>query len=68
MEPDILLTQLVTDVAAAHRLAVSRATFHRLVKAGKIPRGIKFGEKQQSARRWRLADILAFVESRAAAC
>ena len=55
--------QLVTAADAAARLAVSRATFYRLVKRGEIGPGIKFGLSFQSARRWPAEEIEAFGKS-----
>ena len=57
-----LETQLLIDAReASRRLAISRATFYRLVKAGRISQGLKFGDAIQASRRWRLDDILAFM-------
>lgn len=57
------LLQLIDAREASRRLSVSRATFYRLVKAGKIDVGIKLGKSQQSARRWRLQDLSDFMAS-----
>ena len=60
MEPlqNSIQDQLIAASTASKLLAISKATFYRYVSAGLIPRGIKFGQKMQSASRWRLSDIL----------
>jgi len=46
------------------RLGVSRPTFFRLKREGKIPQGIRVGDR---AIRWERATVEEFIRSRAAA-
>jgi predicted DNA-binding transcriptional regulator AlpA len=49
---------LIPDTAAAALAGVSRATWHRLRAAGKLPPSIRLGR----AVRWRRADVLLWIE------
>jgi predicted DNA-binding transcriptional regulator AlpA len=49
---------LISDTAAAALAGVSRAHWHRLRAAGKLPPPIRLGR----AVRWRKADVLLWIE------
>ena len=50
---------LIPDTAAAALAGVSRAHWHRLRAAGKIPAPVKLGRKVL----WRRAEIIAWIEA-----
>ena len=50
---------LISDVQAAALAGVSRASWHRLRAAGKIPTPIKLGR----AVRWRRAEVVAWIDA-----
>ncbi len=49
---------LVSDVEAAAMASVSRASWHRLRAAGKVPPSVRLGR----VVRWRRADVVLWVE------
>lgn len=55
---------IVTKPGRPGVLPVSSATWWRWVKAGKAPKPVKLGEKVTA---WRVGDLRAWMQSRAAA-
>lgn len=56
------MTEWCSASEALALLTVSRSTFQRLVKAGELPQGARFGAKL--CRRWRRKDLEAFIRRR----
>lgn len=54
---------LVDDRTAAQMLDMGRSTFRAHVRCGRLPQPMRIG----GLTRWRVADLLAFVNSREAA-
>jgi predicted DNA-binding transcriptional regulator AlpA len=50
---------LIGDTASAALAAVSRATWHRLRAAGKLPPSVRLGRKVL----WRRAEVVAWIEA-----
>jgi excisionase family DNA binding protein len=50
---------LIPDTEAAHLAGVSRAHWHRLRAAGKLPPAVRLGRKVL----WRRTEIIAWVEA-----
>jgi excisionase family DNA binding protein len=50
---------LLTDREAAALCGLGRSTWHSLQAAGKVPPGLKIGR----SRRWRRAELLAWIEA-----
>ncbi len=59
MSIDTLDALLIPDTAAAALAGVSRATWHRLRAAGKLPAAVKLGRTV----RWRRDEIVAWIEA-----
>lgn len=56
---DPLTPQLIPDTAAAALAGVSRATWHRLRAAGKLPPPVKLGR----SCRWNRAEVLLWIDA-----
>jgi len=54
---EILQPLLLTDVQAANLAGISRATWHRLRSAGKLPPSVRLGRSV----RWRRAEIEEWI-------
>jgi predicted DNA-binding transcriptional regulator AlpA len=60
MPTDTTAPLLISDTVCAHLAGVSRATWHRLRAAGKLPPCVKLSCR---VVRWRRAEILAWIEA-----
>ena len=56
---DSLDALLIPDTVAAALAGVSRATWHRLRAAGKLPPSVRLGR----SIRWRRAEIVAWIDT-----
>jgi predicted DNA-binding transcriptional regulator AlpA len=54
---DSIVALLIPDTDAAALAGVSRATWHRLRAAGKVPPAVRLGR----AVRWRRAEVVAWI-------
>jgi excisionase family DNA binding protein len=58
-QPTMNTPLLITDIESAALAGISRATWHRLRAAGKLPPAVKMGRSV----RWRRADVVGWIEA-----